>query len=145
MGMELPSMENEQDEGIPREMEIRISALAAQASNMLLGRNQTEIAAQQAQQAQQDPVIQMQAKELQLKETEEMRKKQKDVMDAAAKADQIRIEQERIASQERIAGLQVGAKQAKDKEEMELARMKEGFQIGKQMSEMKNPKKETKK
>jgi hypothetical protein len=144
MGIELPTADQEQDEGIPRDMESKISAMAAQASNMLLNRNQTEIAAQQAQQAAQDPVIQMQAKELQLKQSEELRKKQKDVMDASAKADQIRIEQERIASQERIAGLQVGAKQAADKEKLELEKMKEGFQIGKQISEMKNPKKGTK-
>jgi hypothetical protein len=117
-------------------MEVQISAMAAQASNALLGRNQTEIAAQQAQQAAQDPVIQMQAKELQLKEAEEMRKKQKDVMDAAAKADQLRVEQERIASQERIAGAQLGAKVASDKEKLELEKMKEGFQIGKQISDM---------
>jgi hypothetical protein len=138
MGVQLPDPDQEKDEGIPRDMEVQISAMAAQASNMLLNRNQTEIAAQQAQQAQQDPVIQMQAKELQLKEAEEMRKKQKDVMDASAKADQLRIEQERIASQERIAGLQVGAKQAADKEKLELEKMKEGFQIGKQITEMKN-------
>jgi hypothetical protein len=140
MGVQLPDPDQEKDEGIPRDMEVQISAMAAQASNMLLNRNQTEIAAQQAQQAQQDPVIQMQAKELQLKEAEEMRKKQKDVMDASAEADRLRIERERIASQERIAGLQVGAKQAADKEKLELEKMKEGFQIGKQITEMKkNP------
>jgi len=145
MGIQLPSMEEENENGIPRDMEVQISAMAAQASNVLLGRNQTEIAAQQAQQAAQDPVIQMQAQELQLKQAEEMRKKQKDVMDAAAKADQIRIEQERIASQERIAGLQVGAKKAADKEKLELQKMKDGFQIGKDIAEMRKPQKPSKK
>ena len=144
MGVELPDIEQEDEQGIPREMEVQISAMAAQASNMLLGRNQTEVAAQQAQQAAQDPVIQMQAKELQLKEAEEMRKKQKDVMDAAAKADQLRVEQERIASQERIAGAQLGAKAATDKEKLELQKMKDGFQIGKEITEMRKPQ-ETKK
>jgi hypothetical protein len=139
MGIDLPEMEQEDERGIPRDMEVRISAMAAQASNQLLGRNQTEVAAQQAQQAAQDPVIQMQAKELQLKQDEEMRKKQKDVMDAAAKADQLRVEQERIASQERIAGAQLGAKAATDKEKLELQKMKEGFQIGKEMNEMRKP------
>ena len=139
MGIDLPELEQEDEQGIPREMEVRISAMAAQASNQLLGRNQTEVAAQQAQQAAQDPVIQMQAKELQLKEAEEMRKKQKDVMDAAAKADQLRVEQERIASQERIAGAQLGAKAATDKEKLELQKMKDGFQIGKEITEMRKP------
>jgi hypothetical protein len=145
MNVQLPNPEEENENGIPREMEVQISALAAQASNALLGRNQNEVAAQQAQQAAQDPIIQMQAKELQLKEAEEMRKKQKDVMDAAAKADQLRVEQERIASQERIAGAQLGAKSAADKEKLELLKMKEGFQIGKEMADMNKPQEKPKK
>jgi hypothetical protein len=145
MNVQLPNPEEENENGIPREMEVQISVLAAQASNALLGLNQNEVAAQQAQQAAQDPVIQMQAKELQLKEAEEMRKKQKDVMDAAAKADQLRVEQERIASQERIAGAQLGAKSAADKEKLELLKMKEGFQIGKEMADMNKPQEKPKK
>jgi hypothetical protein len=145
MNVQLPNPEEENENGIPREMEVQISVLAAQASNALLGLNQNEVAAQQAQQAAQDPVIQMQAKELQLKEAEEMRKKQKDVMDAAAKADQLRVEQERIASQERIAGAQLGAKSAADKEKLELLKMKEGFQIGKEMADMNKPQEKFKK
>jgi len=140
IGMPLPT--GEEEDGIPRDFEIQISALAAQASNQLLNRNQTEIAAQQAQQAAQDPVIQMQAKELQLKEAEVERKKQKDLMDAAAKADQQELEQERIASQERIAGIQVGVKAAKNQKDAELAELKVGLEIGKGVSESQNkPKK----
>ena len=128
MGIPLPT--GEEEEGIPRDMEIQVAAMAAQASNALLQRNQTEIAAQQAQQAAQDPVIQMQAKELQLKEDEVKRKKEKDLMDAAAKADQLAIEEERIASQERIAGLQVGAKVARDKQQAEQDELKLGIDMG---------------
>tara|TARA_R110000868_G_scaffold18467_6_gene81165 strand:- start:2690 stop:5125 length:2436 start_codon:yes stop_codon:yes gene_type:complete len=144
IGMPLPNPEDD-EQNIPRDMEIQISMMAAQASDVLLNRNQTEIAAQQAQQAAQDPVIQMQAKELQLKEAEELRKKQKDVMDAAAKADQLRIEQERIASQERIAGAQIGAKAAKDKQDFELKSMKDGFEIGKAISELQKSQQPSKK
>jgi hypothetical protein len=128
MGIPLPT--GEEEEGIPRDMEIQVAAMAAQASDALLQRNQTEIAAQQAQQAAQDPVIQMQAKELQLKEDDVKRKKEKDLMDAAAKADQLAIEEERIASQERIAGLQVGAKVAKDKQQAEQDELKLGIEMG---------------
>jgi len=135
IGMPIPT--GEEEDGIPREFEIQISALAAQASNQLLNRNQTEIAAQQAQQAAQDPVIQMQAQELQLKQAEIERKKQKDLMDAAAKADQQELEQERIASQERIAGIQVGVKAAKNQKDAELAELKVGLEIGQHMSESK--------
>jgi hypothetical protein len=140
IGMPIPT--GEEEDGIPREFEIQISALAAQASNQILNRNQTEIAAQQAQQAAQDPVIQMQAQELQLKQAEIERKKQKDLMDAAAKADQQELEQERIASQERIAGIQVGVKAAKNQKDAELAELKVGLEIGQHMSESKtNPQK----
>jgi hypothetical protein len=137
LGIPLPT--GEEDEGIPKEMEIQISAMAARASDALLQRNKTEVAAQQAQQAAQDPVIQMQAKELELKVAEEKRKKEKDLMDAAAKADQIAIEEERIRSTERIAGLQVGAKIAKEEKEMELKQMQEGVKIGQTIAQSEKP------
>ena len=137
IGMPLPQEEDE--EGIPKEMEVQISQMASQASDMLLQRNQNEIAAQQAQQAAQDPVIQMQIKEQQLEEQELLRKKQKDVLDAASKADQIKVEKERIASQERIAGMQIGAKTAVDREELQFKKQVEGFKIGKEIADQSKP------
>ena len=138
IGRPLPT--GKEDEEIPRDVEVQISALAAQASDVLLNRNQTEIAAQQAQQAAQDPVIQMQMQELQLKQAEVERKKQKDLMDAAAKADQLEVEQERIQSQEKIAGMAAGAKAAKDRTEQELEKMRIGIDIGKTIVENKKEK-----
>jgi hypothetical protein len=123
MGVPLPTGEEENEEAIPRDMELQISRMAAQASDQLLNRNKTEVAAQQAQQAAQDPVIQMQAKELELKQAEEQRKMQKDQSDAAAKAAQLEIEKERIASQERIAQASLMSKLQKDKQELELKAM----------------------
>ena len=123
MGVPLPTGEEENEEAIPRDIELQISRMAAQASDQLLNRNKTEVAAQQAQQAAQDPIIQMQAKELELKQAEEQRKAQKDQADAAAKAAQLQIEKERIASQERIAQANLMSKQQKDKQELELKAM----------------------
>jgi len=137
IGMPLP--EDEDQEGIPKEMEVQVSRMASQASDMLLQRNQNEIAAQQAQQAAQDPVIQMQIKEQQLEEQELLRKKQKDVLEASAKADQIKVEKERIASQERIAGMQIGAKTAVDREELQFKKQVEGFKIGKEIADQSKP------
>jgi hypothetical protein len=125
MGMELPNGEEEDENGIPKELEIKISAMAAQASNALLGRNQTEIAALQAQQAAQDPVIQMQAQELQLKQAEEQRKVAKDQVDNQLRYQQIEVEKERIASQERIAGAQILAKTEKDAMDLEIKKSQE--------------------
>ena len=137
LGIPLPT--GEEDDGIPKEMEVQISIMAAKASDSLLQRNQTEVAAQQAQQAAQDPVIQMQAKELELKKAEEERKTKKDVMDAAAKADQIAVEQERIQSAERIAGAQLGAKTAKDQQEMEFKKLQEGIKVGQTLAQANKP------
>jgi len=131
MGMELPP-DNKQyeDEGIPEHLEVRISQLAAKAAQQLLQQNQQEAQAQQNAQAQQDPLVQMQQQELQLKQQDMQLKQQKLQIDAAAKADQIRVEESRIESQKEIAGMQVGAKIAKDKAQLEAKMELEGLKIG---------------
>jgi hypothetical protein len=103
LGVQLPDYKEEDNEGIPREMEVKISAMAAQASDLLLNRNKTEMAAQQAQQAAQDPIVQMQQKDLAIKEAELQRKAKKDEADTMLRVQQQEIEKERIASQERMA------------------------------------------
>jgi hypothetical protein len=122
MQVQLPNPEDSEEQ-IPRDQEVQLSIMAAQASDALLQRNQTEIAAQQAQQAAQDPVIQMQAQELELKKAEEQRKLAKDQADAAEAAARLELERERIASQERIAGAQILAKTEKDQAEIEIKAM----------------------
>ena len=131
MGMELPPDNKQYEEdGIPEHLEVRISQLAAQAAQQLLQQNQQEAQAQQNAQAQQDPLVQMQQQELQLKQQDMQLKQQKLQIDAAAKADQIRVEESRIESQKEIAGMQVGAKIAKDKAELEAKMELEGLKIG---------------
>lgn len=118
MGIPLPT--GDENEEIPKELELQISDMANQASDALLQRNQTEMAAQQAQQAAQDPVIQMQAKELELKQAEATRKSAKDQADASEAAARLEVEKERIASLERIASAQIQAKTDKDMQTLEL-------------------------
>jgi hypothetical protein len=133
MGMELPFHPDEDDadeRAIPAEMEIRISQLAAQASQVLLQRDKTEMAAKAAQQAAQDPIVQMQMQELQIKKQEADIKAKKLAADSAAKADQLRIEEQRIASQERIAGMQIGAKAQNDKMQLATKTKMEGVRMG---------------
>jgi hypothetical protein len=135
MGIELPSHPDDEDaQGIPVEMEVQISQLAAQAAQQLLQRNTNEVAAQQAQQAQQDPIIQMQQQELQLKAQEVSIKERKLAADAAAKADQLEIEKERITSQERIAGLQASLKAQKDNQDREAKQEEAGAKLGVDMA-----------
>jgi hypothetical protein len=134
MNIPLPSPDSEDQTGIPEEMEIQISQLAAQAAQQLLQQNQQEVQAQKNAQMQQDPLIQMQQQELQLKQQDMQLKQQKLQIDAAARADQLQIEKDRIASQEKIAGMQVGAKVAKDKADLASKDAIEGLRIGSQIA-----------
>jgi len=133
MGIQIPYDDDDSENHMSKEMEMQISRMAVPVAQQLLNQNKTEIAAQQAQQAAQDPVIQMQMKELQLKAQEISIKEKKMAMDAAAKADQLEIEKQRIAAQKEIAGMQVGAKTAKDKADLEAKQRMEGLRIGAQV------------
>ena len=132
MGTELPlNKDNEDDqEEIPRDMEVRISQMAAQAAQQLLQKHQGEAQQQKNQQMQQDPLIQLQQQELQLKGQEVEIKKTQQKIDAASKADQLAIERERIASQERIAGLNAGIKVEDSKRKLSAQQQSEGLRIG---------------
>ena len=102
VGAPIPSFD-EDDEQIPQDIEFALSRLVAQASQQLLQQNQATAAQQQAQQQAQDPIIQMQMQELQLKGQDLQRKALKDKTDATLKAQQQEIERQRIQSQEKIA------------------------------------------
>jgi hypothetical protein len=130
MGAELPTTDEINEDGIPEAIEVRVSQLAAKAAQQLLGQNQAEEKAKQNAQAAQDPLIQMQMQELQIKQQDLQLKQQKLQIDAAAKADQIRVEESRIAAQKEIAGMQVGAKAAKDRAQQESKDKLEGLRIG---------------
>jgi hypothetical protein len=134
MGVELPAPGEESEEGIPEGMDVRISQLAAQAAQQMLQQNQQEAQSQQNAQAQQDPLVQMQQEELQIKREDLELKKQKMIMDQAAKVDQLKIEESRIEAQKEIAGMQVGAKAAKDRAELEAKMELEGVKIGSEIA-----------
>jgi hypothetical protein len=131
IGVPIPYNDNpDEDYALPPEAELQISRLAADASVKLLGINKTQQAAQAAQQAQNDPIVQMQQQELQLKAQEIAIKQKKLAADAAAKADQIEIEKQRIAAQKEIAGMQVSAKAQNDKAILDAKQKVEGMKIG---------------
>ena len=128
MGMPLPN--EEQNKQIPPELADQIAMMVAQASQQLTQKAQQEQAQQQAQQQMQDPIIQMQMQELQLKQEDLKLKQQKQQIDAAAKADQIRIEEARIAAQKEIAAMQVGASSAAAKDKLSKQMEMEGVRMG---------------
>ena len=77
LGVELPPP----NESLPEEVEVNLSRLVSEAGKQLTQSNQQKAAQAQAQQQMQDPLIQMQQKELQIKEAEVQRKAQKDQAD----------------------------------------------------------------
>jgi hypothetical protein len=108
------------NEEMPEEMEVEISRLAAAAAQKLLQANQAMIAQQKAQQAAQDPVVQMQQQELQIKAAEVQRKAAKDQMDAQLKQAQLLTEQARVAQQAEIEGAKLGAQVARERTQQEF-------------------------
>ena len=125
-GVPLPPPDAEMDQ----DTELAVSRLAAAASAQLLQKNQMEAQMQQNQQMMQDPLVQMQMQELQIKQGELDLKRQKMQIEAADKADRIELEEKRIASQEEIAGLQVGAKMATDQANLSAKEQMEGLRMG---------------
>lgn len=118
------------DAEMTEQIEVEISRLAAAAAKQVLQTSQQKAAQQQAQQMAQDPIVHMQMKELELKEKDVGIKEKKLMIDAVAQADKIGVDEERIRSAERIAGLQVGAKLATDKENRSAQQQAEGLRIG---------------
>jgi hypothetical protein len=144
IGTELPPP----DQDLPEEYELAISRLAARGAAKLLQKDQAEAAQQQAAAEAQNPLTQIQMQELQIKQAEVQRKAQKDVMDAAAKADQLEVEKLRIATQAEIEGAKLGSQIARAKDEKASKDQAEGIKLGLQMGqvlkESKQPKKESK-
>jgi hypothetical protein len=81
MGVTLP----EPGKQLPAEVENELSKLIAQASKQLLDENKAEAAQQKNQQLAQDPLVQMQQKELAIKEKDVGIKEQKVAADAQAR------------------------------------------------------------
>ena len=95
LGMPLPP----QDEKLPPEIEIQLSAMMAQAAQQVLQQSQSMAAKQQAQQQQQDPLIQIQQQELQIRAQEVQIKAQEVQMKAQAAAQDAQLKEKQMAVQ----------------------------------------------
>ena len=128
IGLLLPT--EKQEKNMEPEVAAQVAQLAAQASTRMTQQAQQQAAQQQAMQQAQDPIVQMQQQELQIKMQELQLKAQKQQIDAAAKADQLKIEEARIAAQKEIAAMQVGATAAAAKDKLQRQELIEGTKIG---------------
>jgi hypothetical protein len=130
LGADLPMPDEKMDPAV----EVQLSRLVAQAAPIVLQNSQGQAAQQaaaaQAQQNQQDPVIQMQMQELQLKMAELELKKQKLAADVAAQADKLDLEKEKISAEFELEGMKLGLKSTQDQERMVSDNEREGVRMG---------------
>ena len=128
MGLPLPT--EDQNKKVSPELANHIAQVAAEAAQQLFQQNSNEAKQMAAQQQMQDPVVQMQQQELQIRMEDLKLKAQKQQIDAAAKADQIRVEEARIEAQKEIAAMQVAAQSAAKRDQLQKQQEIEGTRMG---------------
>jgi hypothetical protein len=130
LGVALPP----EDQPLPEDIEVQLSRAVAAAAAKLFQKSAAEAAQQQAQKEAQNPLTQIQMKELELKETELQHRIQMDVaklqLDAAAKDGNLEVQRERIAAESQRAGAQMSIKVAADAAAADRADRREGAKIG---------------
>jgi len=123
LGMPLPP----EDEKLPPEIEIALSAMMAQAAQQVVQQNQAQAAQQQAQQQQQDPVVQMQQAELQIKQQEVQIKQQEAQMRMQLEQAKMQMAQQELQLKQQQ--LQVNAASTADKQKLEEQKVSGNLQI----------------
>jgi hypothetical protein len=136
LGAPIPYVEND-DEPLSEEYEVQLSRMVAQAAQQLTTQNQAAAAQQQAQQQAQDPIIQMQQQELQIKQAEQARKAQRDEADIALENRRLDIEEQRTMGQLEIDGTRLGVQIEKDKDALDRKSEFDGTKLGVEMAHKK--------
>jgi hypothetical protein len=137
MGVPLP----QGDEPLPRDVEHELSALMARAGEKLLDKDRAEAQQQAAQDQAKDPIFQQQQRDLDIRESDVMRKAEADKMRVAADLQKTEMrdatERERIESTERTIGAQIGARitteameDAREDTKMAAEDAREGAKLG---------------
>jgi len=132
MGVTLP----EPDAELPKDIEMQLSRLSADASDKLLQRHQAEAQMQKNQQMQQDPIIQMQQAELQIKQKEVDIKEKQMISNAAAEADKLALDREKLQAEMEREGLRIGSQTAAAKAKLESQQQLEILKAGMRAEEL---------
>jgi len=150
----LPQDENEEYD-LPPEIEVQLAQISAAAASRLLQKDQAEMQMQQAMQQAQDPLVQMQMMDLQIKQmeaqtkqmkaqmdaqlqmAEQQRKQQKDLIDAAAKEDELRLREAEISGRQQLEAARLGADIEKHKAQESNRMETEGTRMGVEISKAK--------
>ena len=134
LGVAMP----DEEKPLPEDIELEISRLASEAAQKLLRKDQAEVAQKQAMQQQQDPLTQIQQRELALKEAEFEHKKQLDVAklqaDVQAKEANMDLQEDRLKSEERREGARLGVKVATEADQARRADIRDGIDLGREMA-----------
>ena len=133
LGMPLPP----EDEKLPPQIELALSGMMAQAAQQVLQQNQAQVAQQQAQQQAQDPLVQLQQQDMQIQQGElqvkqgelQLKNKQFEV-DAAAKADELKMKEHAQSDKMQLEGLRVGAQIKQAEAKLQADQERAGVQMG---------------
>jgi len=133
LGVELPPP----GEPLPEDIELRISRLVAPAAAQVTGKAQMMQQAEKNAEQQKDPIIQMQQRELAIKEQSAMAKAQAEMAKIQADLEKSRgktmVDLQRMEQQERIESARLASKMAtqeqKDQSQQEIEGFKAGFNL----------------
>jgi len=126
LGMPLPP----EDDKLPPQVEISLSAMMAQAAQQALAQNQAMAAQQQAQQQAQDPVVQMQQQELQIRAQEAQTKAAKVQGDLQIAQQRLALDAQKAEADQELAGLKVGAQIKDSQAKLDAQQEREGVRMG---------------
>ena len=130
LGVSMP----DENAPLPEDVEIELSRLASQAAQKLLRKDQAEMQQKENQKQQQDPLTQIQQREMSLKEAEFAHKKEMDIAklqaDMKSKSENISMQKDRLASEEQREGAKLGIKIASELEQSQKQDIREGTEIG---------------
>ena len=119
LGVEMPN----EEEPLPEDVEVQLSRLAKDAAEKVLQKDKAEAAQEQAQQQQQDPLTQIQQRELAIKEADSQHKRQMDLA-------KLELEAAKLKTTQKVEGAKIGAKIATELDKEQRKDKREGTKIG---------------
>lgn len=127
------------EQPLPEAAETELSRLVAQAAEIVLGKSQNEEAAKKAEEARKDPLIQLQEREMAIKEAAtkadiEDKRERRQIEMLKLQADAA-VDAKRIASEEAMAGAKLGVEIAKSRESISSKERSEGLAMGVKVAE----------
>ncbi len=128
LGAPLPAPNAE----LPEELEVKLASMIAEAAQQNTQQKQAQAAQQAAAQQAQDPIIQMQMQELQLKAAEQQRKAQKDQADTQLAAARLTLDAQKAQATSTLEAARIAAMTDQANASQDLAEAKAIMDLTKQ-------------